>query len=298
MSGANRAASTGAKFRTPMNTWSIRRALKDAILQLTPLHSSARLDAEVLLAFALGRSRTHLHAWPDQPLGELAAQRFRALIDRRVAGEPVAYLTGRREFWSLELEVTRDTLIPRPDTETLVEQALARIPEDSPLQIADLGTGSGAVALAIAHERPACRVLATERSAATLRVAARNAERLKLGNVRFVRNDWCASLGAETLDMIISNPPYVAEQDPHLGRGDVRFEPRSALLAGREGLDAIADIVEDARRSLRPEGLLLLEHADDQADSVSKLLITSSYSGIQCYRDDSHRHRVTVARRG
>jgi release factor glutamine methyltransferase len=281
-----------------MTPWSIRRALENAVGQLAPMHSSARLDAEVLLAFALGRSRSHLHTWPEQALGEPAAQRFGDLIARRVAGEPVAYLTGRREFWSLELEVSPDTQIPRPETETLVEQALARIPEDSPLQIADLGTGSGAVALAIAHERPACRVLATEHSAATLRVAARNAERLRLSNIRFVLDDWCASLGAATLDMIVSNPPYVAEQDPHLGRGDVQFEPRSALVAGREGLDAIADIAEDARRSLRPDGLLLLEHADQQADSVSKLLIIKSYSGIRCYRDDSHQRRITVARRG
>lgn len=281
-----------------MTPWSIRRALENAVLQLAPVHSSARLDAEVLLAFTLDRPRSHLHTWPEQPLGELAAQRFGELIARRIAGEPVAYLTGRREFWSLELEVSRDTLIPRPETETLVEQALARIPGDNPLQIADLGTGSGAVALAIAHERPACRVLATERSAATLRVAARNAQRLKLRNIRFVQDNWCAALGAATLDMVVSNPPYVAEQDPHLGRGDVQFEPRSALVAGREGLDAIAGIVEDAHRSLRPEGLLLLEHADDQADSVSKLLIIKSYSGIRCYRDDSHQRRVTVARRG
>jgi release factor glutamine methyltransferase len=280
-----------------MTICSIRQALESAVLQLAPSQDSARLDAEVLLAFALGRPRTHLHAWPEQRLGELEAQRFRELIERRVAGEPVAYLTGRREFWSLELEVNRDTLIPRPETETLVAQALARIPVEGSLRIADLGTGSGAVALAIACERPACTVLATERSAATLQVAARNAKRLRLANVRFVRDHWCTALGGATLDMIVSNPPYVAEQDPHLDRGDVRFEPRSALIAGREGLDAITAIAEDARRSLRTGGLLLLEHADDQANTVAKLLIEKSYSDVGCYLDDSHRRRVTVARR-
>ena len=280
-----------------MTICSIRQALESAVVQLAPSQDSARLDAEVLLAFALRRPRTHLHAWPEQLLGEPEAKRFRELIDRRVTGEPVAYLTGRREFWSLELEVNRDTLIPRPETETLVAQALARIPVDGCLQIADLGTGSGAVALAIACERPACAVLALERSAATLQVAARNAKRLQLANVRLVRDHWCTALGAATLDMIVSNPPYVAEQDPHLERGDVRFEPRSALVAGREGLDAIADIAEDARRSLRTGGLLLLEHADDQANSVAKLLIEKSYSEIRCYLDDNHQRRVTVARR-
>ena len=256
-----------------------------------------RLDAEVLLACVLDKPRSHLLAWPEkQPSAEQQA-RFHALVDRRIAGEPVAHLVGQREFWSLPLAVTPDTLIPRPETETLVACALEALPVNSHADIADLGTGSGAIALAIAHERPGSRLLATDSSAAALEVAAANARRLGLDNIEFVNGSWCEALGDRQFDLIVSNPPYIPEADPHLGRGDVRFEPRTALAAGSDGLDDLRRIAGCAYAHLRKNARLMLEHGFYQAEPVRRILEENGYRDITGYRDMAGQPRVTAGSR-
>ncbi len=272
----------------------IREALQEAVAQLAT--DSARLDAEVLLAHVLGKPRSHLFAWPEKTLAEEESARFATLIARRASGEPVAYLTGRREFWSLELEVTPATLIPRPETELLVEEALSRIPADAAWHIADLGTGSGAIALAIASERPRCRLLAVDRSPEALAVAERNRARLGLSNLELRAGDWFEPLADERFQMILANPPYVAEDDPHLERGDVRHEPRTALAAGPEGLDALRRILEQAPDFLTPPGWLLLEHGRDQATAVERLLLGRGFRDPLTLADIAGHPRLTLAR--
>jgi len=254
--------------------------IRQATQQLAASSSSPRLDAEVLLMFVTGLTRTALITRAQEALLPEHEERLHALLARRARGEPVAYLTGRREFWSLDLCVTPDVLIPRPDTELLVEQALACIPGESEWTIADLGTGSGAVALAIAKERPRCRVIATDASDAALAIAQANAIRLAIANIEFRHGEWLDPLADEVLDMIVSNPPYIAEQDPHLTQGDVRFEPRSALVAGADGLSAIRVIACDARWHLRRGGFLLLEHGFDQAPAVRAVLVGQGYEAV------------------
>ncbi|MHA1568954.1 MAG: peptide chain release factor N(5)-glutamine methyltransferase [Alphaproteobacteria bacterium] len=275
----------------------IHDLLTDAVTRLGD-SDSPRLDAELLLARLLGRDRSWLHAWPETEIDSDQQRAFTALLARRAAGEPVAHLLGERGFWTLQLKVTPDTLIPRPETELLVEQALARLPTDTRARIADLGTGSGAIALALATERPACTVVATDRSDAALAVARDNAARLGLHNVEFRQGDWLAALAHDApFDLIVSNPPYIKETDPHLTRGDVRFEPRSALAAGPEGLDDITRIIEDALPRLEPGGWLLLEHGYDQADSVTRLLRDAGYAVVEDYCDLAGQPRVAAGRK-
>jgi release factor glutamine methyltransferase len=258
---------------------------------------SPRLDAELLLAGVLGKNRSYLFAWPEAiPPADIQA-RFRDLLMRRAAGEPVAYLLGQREFWSLTLNVTPATLIPRPETETLVALALQRIPMDADTCIADLGTGSGAIALAIARERPHCRIIATDISQDALVVAAANAQRLGLANVQFIAGDWCAALPDMPFDLIASNPPYIPEGDAHLTRGDVRFEPRHALASGLQGMDALQQIARYAITRLRPDGWLLLEHGYDQSEPAARLLQACGYETVQDYPDDAGHGRVVAGRR-
>ena len=263
---------------------------------------SARLDAELLLAHALGQSRAWLLAHADDVLAVDTSARIELLIAARVRGLPIAYVLGCRGFWSHELEVTSDTLIPRPETELLVELALARIAcggigHDRSVRIADLGTGSGAIALAIAAERPLVRVLATDVSAAALTVARRNADALRLHNIEFVLGDWCAALAEQSCEVIVSNPPYIAQDDPHLETGDLRFEPRMALVSGIDGLDAIRRIARDAPAHLQPGGWLLLEHGSAQAAAVRELLIAAGLCEVETQRDLEQRERVTLGRR-
>lgn len=275
----------------------ISTALHWAIERLAPVHDTARLDAEVLLAFALGRPRSHLHAWPERGLDPDAWSRFRGLVERRYAGEPIAYITGRREFWSLDLAVTRDTLIPRPETELLVELALQTMTEGRPVRVADIGTGTGAIALAIAGERPQSTVVATDISAAALQVARGNALRLGIRNVEFREGNLCAPLREEIFDIIVSNPPYVENDDPHLARGDVRFEPISALAAGPGGLDVINRLASCARDHLAEGGWLLMEHGYDQAQEIRRLLSRYGYTEITSRRDGAGHERTISARR-
>ena len=257
---------------------------------------SAR-EVELLLSHALRRDRAWLRAHADDPLAAEDAVQFHALLLRRTAGEPLAYIIGRREFWSLDFTVTPDVLIPRAETELLIEFALQRIPQNAQADIADLGTGSGAIALAIAHERPQARVLATDASAAALMVARGNAERLGIRNVEFVRGDWCAGLAERKFDSIVSNPPYIADGDTHLAQGDLRFEPRTALASGADGLDAIRAIVRDAPAHLKPGGWLLLEHGYDQGAPVHRLLEKCGFVEVFTALDLEGRERVSGGRR-
>jgi release factor glutamine methyltransferase len=275
----------------------VRSALAGATRALAPVHASARLDAEVLLAHVLGRARAHLYGHPERRLDADEGERLSALVARRARGEPVAYLVGRRVFWSLDLEVSPATLIPRPETELLVAAALARIPPGAAWRVADLGTGSGAVAIALALARPRAEVIATERSAAALAVAARNVERLAPGRVRLVQGDWCEPLGPEPCGLIAANPPYVAEGDPHLDTGDVAFEPREALLAGPDGLAALAAIASAAPGRLGPGGWLLLEHGAEQGAAVRGLLGRGGWRAVRTLKDLEGRERVTEGRR-
>ena len=257
-------------------------------------HGASRLEAEILLAHALGTTRTYLRTWPERALEDDARARFQQLLARRLAGEPIAYLTGSREFWDMTLTVTPDTLIPRPETERLVELALARIPIDAQWRIADLGTGSGAIALAIARERPRCQVIATDNSAAALAVAQENAARLNVTNIAFRQGRWLEPLGDERFQLIAANPPYVHPADPHLAEGDLRFEPATALASAPDGLADLRDIVEGSRHHLRPGGWLLLEHGYEQGPAVADLLRAGGYAEVDVVTDLGHRERVCV----
>ncbi|MEL1265620.1 peptide chain release factor N(5)-glutamine methyltransferase [Pseudoxanthomonas putridarboris] len=256
----------------------------------------ARHEAEHLLLHALGRDRAWLFAHGTDPMTTDQAVAFEALLARRAAGEPVAYLVGRRGFWTLDLRVTPATLIPRPETERLVELALERLPGDAPLRVADLGTGSGAIALAIASERPRARVVATDTSDDALRVAHDNAAAHGLANVEFRRGSWLAPLSGERFHLIASNPPYIAEGDPHLGQGDLRFEPAGALASGTDGLAAIREIVAAAPRCLRAGGWVLLEHGWEQGESIRALLRQAGFMDVDTAQDLEHRDRVTLGR--
>jgi len=258
----------------------------------------APIDAQVLLAFVVARDRSWLVAHRDDVLSREHLDRYNALTHRRRDGEPVAYLTGTREFWGLLLRVTTDVLIPRPETETLVELALARLPADADMRVLDLGTGSGAIALALAHERPRARVVATDASAAALDVARTNAELLSIRNVAFVASDWYDAAGAEPFDLIVSNPPYIAGGDPHLAEGDVRFEPSNALTPGGDGLDALRVIIHGASARLVAGGALLVEHGYDQRDAVAALLKEARFTQLIAARDLAGHWRVAGGEAG
>ena len=249
-------------------------------------------DAQVLLSHTLEKDRTWLFTWTDDVVDEEHRNRFRKLITRRAQGEPVAHITGSRAFWTLQLQVNEHTLIPRPETEHLVEKALQLGDADRTLQILDLGTGSGAIALAIASERPKWRITACDRSEAALQIARSNARRLGLKKVDFTVSDWFAAIHGR-FDLIISNPPYIAETDPHLRQGDLRFEPRSALAAGIDGLDDIRRIVSDAYEHLNSSGWLLFEHGFDQGAAAREILQQSGYTQIFTERDLASLERLS-----
>ncbi len=247
------------------------------------------------MSLATGLERGQLFAWPERALDAAQLQRFEQLLTRRVAGEPIAYLLQQREFWSLRLQVSRATLIPRPETETLVELALRALPADQPLRVADLGTGSGAIAAALAHERPPWSLIGIERDPDALAIAALNAARLQLDNLSLVRGHWSSALGRASVDALLANPPYVRVDDPHLGQGDLRFEPQTALVAGADGLRAIRAIIADAPRCLKPGGLLALEHGWDQGADVRTLMQQRHFKAIDTLRDLAGQERVTQA---
>lgn len=268
----------------------------DAALRAAATRIGA-VDARWLLLHVLQRDDAWLFAHGRDALPDAQRQGYEALVARREAGEPVAYLTGRRGFWSLELNVDAAVLIPRPETELLVEQALQRLPTDRESLVADLGTGSGAVALAIAHERPRARVHAVDASRTALEVASANARRLGLGNVAFHDGDWFAPLAGLRFDLVASNPPYIAQDDPRLAQGDLRFEPAMALASGADGLDAIRRIVADAPAHLSADGWLLLEHGWEQGAAVRGLLQAGGFDAVNTLADLEGRDRVTLGRR-
>lgn len=265
-----------------------------SLLQAAVARGIDPVDAELLLGHALERGRTWLYAHRTDAVEAEAAHRFETLCDRRAAGEPAAYLTGRRGFWSFDLRVTPDTLIPRPETERLVELALERLPADRDLRLADLGTGSGAIALALAHERPRARVVAVDVSAGALAVARANVAELRLPNLECREGDWLAPLAGDRFDLIASNPPYIAEGDPHLDA--LRFEPAPALSSGRDGLDAIRLIAARAPTHLVTGGWLLLEHGWDQGEAVRAILRDAGFDTVMTDRDLEDRDRVTSGR--
>lgn len=261
-----------------------------------PDSPSPRLDAELLLAAALGKPRSFLHTWPERVVSGEAAERYASYLERRRQGEPVAYILGHQGFWSLDLEVAPHTLIPRPDTELLVETALALVTLPQ-ARVLDLGTGTGAIALALACERLGWQVTGVDRISEAVALAERNRERLGLGNAAFRESHWFSALGAECYDLIVSNPPYIAAQDPHLAQGDVRFEPSSALVAGADGLDDIRLIVSQAPAHLNAGGWLLLEHGYDQAAAVRELLACEGFEAVESRRDLGGHERISLGRR-
>ncbi|MCU1739893.1 MULTISPECIES: peptide chain release factor N(5)-glutamine methyltransferase [unclassified Pseudomonas] len=260
-----------------------------------PDSPTARLDAELLLAAALGKSRSYLHTWPEKIVSSEAALAFADFLVRRRGGEPVAYILGQQGFWKLDLEVAPHTLIPRPDTELLVEAALELLPA-TPARVLDLGTGSGAIALALANERPAWQVTAVDRVPEAVALAERNRQRLGLNNATVLSSHWFSALDGQRFHLIISNPPYIASSDPHLAEGDVRFEPASALVAGVDGLDDLRLIIAQAPKHLEADGWLMLEHGYDQAEAVRELLSAQGFSEVHSRTDLGGHQRISLGR--
>lgn len=255
--------------------------------------AEANVEVNLLLQQVLNVNRAWLIAHENDALEANQQAALRALLNRRLAGEPMAYILGMREFYGLPLKTTPATLIPRPDTETLVEAALEKIPQNASLNILDLGTGTGAVALAIASQRPQATVNAVDASIEALKVAAENAQSLNLPNVRLIESNWFSALKGEKFDVIVSNPPYIAQDDEHLKQGDLRFEPLSALASGADGLDDIRKIVYDALDYLKPNGWLMFEHGYDQAEKVADLLRQRGFEQIGHAMDIAGIGRVT-----
>lgn len=268
--------------------------LRVAIGELSESESSRR-DAEILLEHVTGKARTFILAFGETALTADQHAQLSALLSRRKAGEPVAHLTGEREFWSLPLYVSAATLIPRPDTECLVEHALAHLPATA-CRILDLGTGTGAIALALASERPDCQVTAVDVMPDAVALALRNVARLGFKNVKIQQSSWFDALVGQQFDMIVSNPPYIDERDPHLSQGDVRFEPLTALVAAEEGLADIAHIVTVSRQYLTAGGWLLIEHGWTQAEAVRALFTQAGYERVETCQDYGGNDRLTLGK--
>jgi release factor glutamine methyltransferase len=254
------------------------------------------VDARVLLCYAVGRDSSYVIAHPEVPLRPQEQQNFLGLVDRRSKGEPVAYLTGEREFYGRLFRITPAVLIPRPETELLVDFALERVPQEGLFRVLELGTGSGCVAISIASERPNAKVLALDRSLDALALARKNAVQTNVGNVAFLRSDWFSALRSEHFDMIVANPPYVASTDPHLSQGDLRYEPRAALDGGPDGLEAVRQIVAGGKTHLTPGGGLLFEHGHDQGERARLLLHAAGFVEIFTAHDTAGIERVTAGK--
>ncbi len=272
----------------------LQAALSRAIEQLNASHSNARLEGEVLVCHALKKPRSYLYTWPEKELSDQQNSIIEKLIEQRTQGTPIAYLTGTREFWSRDFHVTPDVLIPRPETELLVELAL-KFSGNHPRTLIDLGTGSGIIAITLAAERPHDQVAACEISQAALNIARDNAARLRVNNLTLYQSNWFQAIPPQTFDLIISNPPYIATTDPHLKHGDLIAEPRIALSAGGDGLNAFRTIAQQSKDRLKPNGRLLFEHGYDQAGPLSELLTALGYRSIDAYHDLSGHLRVTSA---
>jgi release factor glutamine methyltransferase len=278
-----------------MTSFTIKQALRMASHAIAG-SDTVQLDAELLLAAVLGKSRTYLYTWPEQVLSPSERSYFESVLERRVMGEPVAYILGTRDFWTLTLRVNRHVLIPRPETELLVETALALVTTQEAC-IADLGTGSGAIALAVASERPVWKVVATDMSGDALTVASDNASQLNIVNVEFRQGSWCDALPPQLFDLIVSNPPYIDAADAHLTQGDLRFEPHSALVAADDGLADIRTLCSQAPQCLKPGGWLLLEHGWTQGPTVAAILQSSGLEAVRTLKDLNGNDRVSLGRR-
>jgi len=261
------------------------RALKDS--------SSPMLDSEVLLAFCFNKNRSFFRAWPEKIVPEAIFNQFALLLNERIKGAPIAYLTAEKEFWSRSFFITADVLIPRPETELLVEIALALIPANEKMVIADLGTGSGIIAITLGLERPACEILAIDKSTAALTIAKKNAANLHTRNITFLEGSWLQGIHNASLDLIVSNPPYIDAEDEHLQQGDVKFEPSSALIADNQGLADFQLIIEQASNALKPRGLLVFEHGFEQHQPIQELFKKAGFTDIKTYQDLLGHPRVT-----
>ncbi|AQQ01716.1 protein-(glutamine-N5) methyltransferase, release factor-specific [Pseudoalteromonas aliena] len=261
---------------------------------LAPSSESAKLDAQVLLLHILQKPRSYLFTWPEHTLSTEQYQQFNLFCQRRLKGEPVAHITGQREFWSLSLEVNATTLIPRPDTETLVEQALEMdVPLDS--KVLDLGTGTGAIALALGSEMPNWNIIAVDRVNEAVALAKRNQQRLAINNVNVKQSNWFSALENEKFNLIVTNPPYIESDDIHLNQGDVRFEPLSALVADDSGMSDIKQIIIQSRDYLLSNGYLLIEHGFDQGKAVRDFFKQMAFINIKTVKDLGDNDRVTLA---
>ena len=272
----------------------ITQIIEEATKQIQVVSDSARLDTELLLCAVLKKDRSFIRAWPEHELDQQQLHSFQEKLKQRILGVPIAHILGERGFWSLNLNVTADTLIPRPDTERLVELALEIIPDKAQWEILDLGTGTGAIALSLAKEKPNCSITATDQSNAALNIAKQNAEKNKIPNIEFIQSDWFGKLENKQFDMIVSNPPYIKENDPHLKQGDVRFEPLSALTSGSDGLGDIRIIIKNSIAHLKTKAPLLIEHGYDQADEVCDLFISSNFTEVSDFKDDNDIPRVAI----
>ena len=277
---------------------SIEQILRQAEQSLATVSDSARLDAEVLLATVLDKNRSYFIAFPEHVLSDIQHAEFQHLLTKRQNGQPIAHITGQREFWSLELDVNEHTLIPRPDTEVLIEFVLQQFPQQS-LNVADLGTGSGAIAIALSSEKPDWHIVATDKSEQALETAQNNAKKHNCQHIDFRQGSWFEALGTQLpdsgrFDLIISNPPYIPEQDPHLQQGDVRFEPVSALASGSDGLDDIRHLIKQAPNHLSKNGWLILEHGYDQKQAIYQLFSQAGYEHIVQIDDYAGNPRVSA----
>lgn len=280
-----------------MSSLSIQQALREAKEKLVAISDAPHLEAEVLLSYALNVSRSYLHTWPNRQLSCERYQRFVEYVDRRCHREPIAYITGQREFWSLNLTVTADTLIPRPETELLVEQVLAILGQgNANTKVADLGTGSGAIALALAVERPHWQICATDVSNNALAIAKQNANILSLANISFYQGHWCHALPDCLFDVIVSNPPYLTLDEWPSYQHELAFEPCHALIGGQDGLAAIRQIVGPAKNYLKSGGHVIVEHGFSQGAAVRNIFTQEGYAEIFSLRDLSSQERVTVGK--
>jgi release factor glutamine methyltransferase len=283
-----------------MNFFSIAQCLQLSP-ELDAISDSARLDIELILCHVLQKNRTYLFTWPDKVLSPEQAETFQVFFNRRKSGEPIAHILGQREFWSLPLAVNNSTLIPRPDTELLVELVLELFAGDIPQQkrsCLDLGTGTGAIVLAIASEKPDWQLVGVDKSADAVALAEQNRRQLHFSHVQIKQSDWFSAIPAQQFDVIVSNPPYIDPQDPHLDQGDVRFEPRSALIADNHGLADIALIIQQSWNHLHEQGWLLLEHGYDQGQAVRDLLRARGFTQVETRRDLGGNERVSFGRKG
>ncbi len=271
----------------------IQSALAEAHSLLTNISESPLLDAEILLCKVIEKDRAYLRTWPERELSDVEYQGFIALTNKRQQGQPIAYLNGVKEFWSREFLVTPDVLIPRPETELLIELCLQLIPPNKPCKILDLGTGSGIIAITLAAERPNALVSATDISPAALQVAKANAAKHKVRNIQFYQSDWFANMPTNKFDLIVSNPPYVAKDDPHLQEGDLRFEPKTALVSAKHGLNDIHNITVTAFNRLQQGGFLLLEHGYNQQKVLQTCFSSLGYQHIKTEKDLAGQPRVT-----